>query len=77
MSKFNVVDVKEVAETNDSKVANKYLKLGWTLLNTHTDDYGHPVERRQWTVYSLGWTKDEEPKHPKGHEPRRYKEDDD
>lgn len=35
--------------------ANAYITEGWVLLNIHTTDYGHPVERRQNTVFTLGW----------------------
>lgn len=57
----------EIKEVKDYKKANEYLNLGWQLINLYTDDYGHPKNVHQWTVYCLGWKKDNgEVVHPKG-----------
>lgn len=42
-------------ETPSVEKANEYISEGWILLNIHTTDYGHPVERHQNTVFTLGW----------------------
>ncbi|EHS58309.1 hypothetical protein AV545_04070 [Paenibacillus jamilae] len=42
-------------ETQSVEKANEYISEGWVLLNIHTTDYGHPVERHQNTVFTLGW----------------------
>lgn len=56
----------ELKECESHKEANEYLKLGWMLISTHLNDYGHPVERHQKTIYCLGWPKASgKPKHPK------------
>lgn|GEM_PF-3268501 len=65
------LDVAEVFETSSYKDANQYLKLGWKLLSTYLRDYGHPVERHQWTVYCLAWPKDAgDPQHPESPQSR-------
>lgn len=53
----NLKDIIEVFQETDIEMVNKYLNLGWTLLSLHTTDYGHPVERHQNTVFTLGWNK--------------------
>lgn len=55
--------VKEIYETSSLNAANTYLGWGWILLavasmNTNSKDYDNPL-----IIYSLGWVKDEEPKH--------------
>lgn len=30
---------------------------GWILLSAHITDYGHPIERHQNTIFSMGWPK--------------------
>ncbi len=49
-------DVIEIFESDSYEVSNKYLKVGWILLSTHLNDFGHPVERHQKTIYCLGWS---------------------
>ena len=52
--------VKIVAETIDVSELNKFLDLGWFLINTATyvSETGHPI------IYSIGWAKDMPPKYP-------------
>jgi hypothetical protein len=55
-------EIKEVVEINHPKRTNKYLKLGWILINTYTvcpDSDGHQTMR-----YVLGWPKAEKAVHP-------------
>ncbi|TDL70957.1 hypothetical protein E2R58_15135 [Paenibacillus amylolyticus] len=55
---INNRDFKKIArlyQTQYFKEANTYLSEGWILLNIHTTDSGHPVERDQYTVFTLGW----------------------
>ncbi|MEC0181723.1 hypothetical protein P4H61_09435 [Paenibacillus peoriae] len=47
--------IASLYQTQSVEVANKYIGEGWILLNIHTTDYGHPVERHQETVFTLGW----------------------
>lgn len=63
---FELTSVTELKQCESVESANDYLKLGWILISTHLTDYGHPVERHQNTVYSLGWQKSlGDPKYPK------------
>lgn len=48
----------KVQKASSEHAVNSLLSAGWILLNVHTEDYGHPVERHQTTWYSLGWSKD-------------------
>lgn len=55
--------VKEIYETSSLNTANVYLAWGWILLavatmNTDSKNYDNPL-----IIYSLGWVKDQEPKH--------------
>ena len=50
-------EICELFETKSYETANEYLELGWLLLSTHLNDYGHPIERHQKTIYCLGWQK--------------------
>ncbi|GGH46378.1 hypothetical protein GCM10008014_09010 [Paenibacillus silvae] len=47
--------IVSLTEIESVEKANMYLSEGWILLNIHTTDYGHPVERHQSTVFTLGW----------------------
>lgn len=47
--------ITRLYQTQYFKEANTYLSEGWILLNIHTTDSGHPVERDQYTVFTLGW----------------------
>lgn len=47
--------VHELYQTSIVNEANRYLKEGWILISVHLTDYGHPVERHQNTVFTLGW----------------------
>ena len=61
-----ILNISELKEIESFEKANEYLKLGWVLLSTHLNDYGHPVERHQKTIYCLGWQRAAgEPKYPK------------
>jgi len=58
-------DIIKVHQEHDANETNKFLELGWILLNVHTTDYGHPVERHQNTIFTLGWSKNNgETKYP-------------
>lgn len=50
--------VREIAEEKDEMGANFRLEQGWILLSTHIEDYGHPTERHQKTVYCFGRIED-------------------
>lgn len=47
--------IVQLYQTPYFKEANIYISEGWILLNIHTTDSGHPVERDQYTVFTLGW----------------------
>ncbi|MEK4006402.1 hypothetical protein [Paenibacillus sp. FSL H3-0333] len=51
----NLEKIISLFETTFVEKANDYIGEGWVLLNIHTTDYGHPVERHQSTVFTLGW----------------------
>lgn len=62
---FNLTSIGKLMEFDSYKEANKYLELGWLLISTHLNDYGHPIERHQKTIYCLGWSRlTGEPKYP-------------
>lgn len=67
-TRLNLQNVIEVFQDGNIEKVNQYLSLGWVLLNVHTTDYGHPVERHQSTQFSLGWYKEngqvQKPKNP-------------
>ncbi|MEN6624478.1 MAG: hypothetical protein ABFD50_23390 [Smithella sp.] len=55
--------VKEIYETSSYDTANFYLSWGWILLsvakmNTDSREWSSPIIK-----YSLGWLREEEPKH--------------
>lgn len=50
--------IAHLHQTQFFKEANTYISEGWILLNIHTTDSGHPVERDQHTVFTLGWNSD-------------------
>lgn len=56
-------DVVEVYKTHSEKKANKYLSLGWVMLNVESEQSG----RHDWhSVFVLGWFKTSgEVSHPK------------
>jgi len=57
--------VKEVVDTIDNEQANKYLNLGWTIINTFVTIDGESDEANQTLHYVLAWAQDEEePKYP-------------
>lgn len=58
MDHRNLENIVEIYQDNKVEEVNRYLALGWTLLNVHTTDYGHPVERHQSTEFTVGWNKD-------------------
>ncbi|WP_417598767.1 hypothetical protein [Oceanospirillum sp.] len=45
-------DIIEVVNTKDEETTNKYLKLGWTMLNVESHQY---AEHGWSTAFSLGW----------------------
>lgn len=47
-------EIKEVFETDNYNEVNEYLKSDWIIISTHINDYGHPIERHQKTIYCLG-----------------------
>ncbi|OBY88837.1 hypothetical protein A6723_000035 [Pseudomonas sp. AU11447] len=61
MSQFDLSTVKKVrnGSSNDLESVNAHLADGWVLVSTADgrDESGYPL-----SVYTLGWTKDEEPK---------------
>ncbi|MEK3910248.1 hypothetical protein NSU08_02935 [Paenibacillus sp. FSL H7-0331] len=58
MDHRNFGNIVEIHQEVSPKEVNRYLALGWILLNVHTTDYGHPVERHQNTEFTLGWNKE-------------------
>ena len=66
INQLNLESIVEVFQDTKVEKINEYLQLGWTLLNLHTTDYGHPVERHQSTVFTMGWKKEQgEVRHPR------------
>lgn len=59
MPEFKVSDVKAIRETYNERIANKYLKDRWILLDKSVgkDEAGFPI-----VLYILGWTHEDEPK---------------
>ncbi|OMC63269.1 hypothetical protein BK125_31035 [Paenibacillus odorifer] len=58
MEKDNLEKITHLHQTQFFKEVNTYISEGWILLNIHTTDSGHPVERDQHTVFTLGWDSD-------------------
>jgi hypothetical protein len=52
MIHIEVLDVVEVAETSSLTETNEYLRAGWRLLSTRTQEITHT---NHWTIYVLGW----------------------
>jgi hypothetical protein len=52
MIHLEVLDVVEVAETSSITETNEYLRAGWRLLSTRTQEI---TRTNHWTVYVLGW----------------------
>jgi hypothetical protein len=57
----SLAQVKKVEETIEVQELNKFLALGWTLINTtpYTDESGKTM-----FLYCMGWSKDGEPEYP-------------
>lgn len=66
MSESDLEKVKEVYETIHWETANKYIKLGWILLDKYKTTYDPEVFYDHQTLhFVLAWTKDDDPQHPK------------
>ena len=62
---MKLTKIREVVDTADNEQANKYLDMGWTMINTFVTVDGESDEPNQTLHYVLAWAKDgEEPKHP-------------
>lgn len=60
---MKLANVKQIFETSKWEEANKYLDLGWLLLDVYhqaCDTFG-PGLNHQTIYYSLGWCKESEP----------------
>jgi hypothetical protein len=57
---FKITDVACVIETSDEHKVNRYLKEGWTLINTYKTWDG-PRDQHEDLIYALGWAKPGEP----------------
>lgn len=55
---MQLTNIIALIEFDNYKEANEYLEIGWKLLNVVTKDHGHPVERHQWSVFTLGWDRE-------------------
>lgn len=62
---MKLTKVKEVVDTIDNEQVNKYLNLGWAIINTFVTLDEESDEPNQTLHYVLAWAQDgEEPKHP-------------
>jgi hypothetical protein len=55
-------DVKRVEEIRTSYEVNRFLELGWVLLQVFPGPGGNPSDK--WPFYIMGWTKQERPEYP-------------
>ena len=65
MNQMDLSKVNQVVETRNWEHANKYLELGWVLINVHNAAYAtsDPKTAGQEERFTLGWTKGE-PQYP-------------
>jgi len=61
---MDLSNMKKVVETSDVKAVNKYLNVGWTLLDKAAGQT--PEYKEAYIKYSLGWDKDGDPVVPMG-----------
>ncbi len=62
MSKKTLFDIKQVQETSSQSEANRFLELGWTLIDTYTTSLDDQPYKSM--VYVLGWVSDDKPINP-------------
>jgi hypothetical protein len=59
---MNHADVKRVEEVRTSYEANRFLELGWVLLQVFPAAGFHPQDR--WPFYIMGWADEAKPEYP-------------
>ncbi|HOM70972.1 MAG TPA: hypothetical protein PLZ21_07955 [Armatimonadota bacterium] len=59
---MNQIDVKRVEEVRTSYEANRFLELGWMLLQVFPATSFHPQDR--YPTYVMGWARDTKPTYP-------------
>ena len=55
-------DVKCVEEVRTSYECNRFLQLGWMLLQVFPAVGYHPQDR--WPFYIMGWIREDKPEYP-------------
>ena len=59
---MNHLDIRRVEEVRTSYEANRYLELGWVLLQVFPGTGQNSQDR--WPFYIMGWSKEGIPEYP-------------
>ena len=59
---MNQTDIKRVEEIRTSYEANRFLELGWVLLQVFPSPGFNAQDK--WPYYIMGWTGEEKPQYP-------------